>query len=154
VTSIYIHIPFCAQKCPYCSFYSFFLNPEVKDKMIDDYLKALYQEIEKTAPHIVDKQIQTIYLGGGTPNILSPEQLTGIIDFLGQYFDTSQVMELNIELNPYPTEEIYNLINYFFVHFKKRPRLRFSFGIQTFDNQILQDTGRPVSFAGLTDFIR
>lgn len=122
--------------------------------MVDDYLKALYQEISITAPHIVDKQISTIYLGGGTPNVLSPEQLTGIVDFLGQHFDTSQVMELNIELNPYPTEEIYNLIQYFNTHFKKRPRLRFSFGIQTFDNQILQDVGRPVTFAWLTDFIR
>lgn len=115
--------------------------------MIDDYLKALYTEIANTAPHIVDKQISTIYLGGGTPNVLSPEQLTGIVDFLGQHFDTSQVMELSIELNPYPTEEIYNLIQFFNTHFKKRPRLRFSFGIQTFDNQILQDVGRPVTFA-------
>lgn len=122
--------------------------------MIDDYLKALYTEIANTAPHIVDKQISTIYLGGGTPNVLSPEQLTGIVDFLGQHFDTSQVMELSIELNPYPTEEIYNLIQFFNTHFKKRPRLRFSFGIQTFDNQILQDVGRPVTFAWLTDFIR
>lgn len=122
--------------------------------MIDDYLKALYQEIEKTAPHIIDKQIRSIYLGWGTPNVLSPEQLTGIVDFLGQHFDMSEVMELNIELNPYPTEEIYNLINYFHTHFKKRPRLRFSFGIQTFDNQILQDVWRPVSFGGLTDFLR
>lgn len=63
-------------------------------------------------------------------------------------------MELNIELNPYPTQEIYTLISSFHTHFKKRPRLRFSFGIQTFDNQILQDVGRPVSFAGLTDFLR
>jgi len=122
--------------------------------MVDDYLKALYKEIKTTAPHIADKQIKTIYLGGGTPNVLSPEQLTGIVDFLGQHFDTSDVMELSIELNPYPTEEIYNLILYFHTHFKKRPRLRFSFGIQTFDNQILQDVGRPVSFAGLSDFIR
>ncbi len=122
--------------------------------MIGDYLKALYQEIETTAPHIVNKQIQTIYLGWGTPNVLSPEQLTDIVDFLGQHFDTSDVMELNIELNPYPTQETYNLITYFHTHFKKRPRLRFSFGIQTFDNQILQDVGRPVSFAGLTDFLR
>lgn len=122
--------------------------------MIDDYLKALYKEITTMAPHIVDKQIQTIYLGGGTPNVLSPEQLTGIVDFLWTHFDTTQVMELNIELNPYPTEEIYNLIQYFHTHFRHWPRLRFSFGIQTFDNQILKDTWRPVTFAGLTDFIR
>jgi hypothetical protein len=122
--------------------------------MIGDYIETLYKEITNTAPHIINKKIQTIYLGGGTPNVLSPEQLTGIVDFLGQHFDTSEIMELNIELNPYPTQEIYNLISYFHNHFKKRPRLRFSFGIQTFDNQILQDVGRPVSFGGLTDFLR
>jgi len=122
--------------------------------MIGDYIETLYKEITNTAPHIINKKIQTIYLGGGTPNVLSPEQLTGIVDFLGQHFDTSEIMELNIELNPYPTQEIYNLISYFHTHFKKRPRLRFSFGIQTFDNQILQDVRRPVSFGGLTDFLR
>jgi len=122
--------------------------------MISDYIAALYQEISYTASLIKDKQIKTIYLGGGTPNVLSPEQLTWIIDFVGQYFDTNEVMELNIELNPYPTQEIYNLIEYFRKHFKHRPRLRFSFGIQTFDNQILKDVWRPVSFAWLTDFLR
>lgn len=122
--------------------------------MIDDYIKGLYKEIETTAAHIVDKKIKTIYLGWGTPNVLSPEQLTGIVDFIGQHFDTSEIMELNIELNPYPTQEIYDLILYFHSHFKKRPRLRFSIGIQTFDNQILQDVWRPVSFAWLSDFIR
>lgn len=107
--------------------------------MTDDYLKALYQEIKNTEKHIKNKQIKTIYLGGGTPNVLSPKQLTGIVNYIGQYFDISEVSELSIELNPYPTQEIYDLIEYFNIHFKKRPRLRFSFGIQTFDNQILQD---------------
>lgn len=107
--------------------------------MISDYLTTLYQEIETRAGQIKDKNISTIYLGGGTPNILAPEQLTDIVDYLGQYFDISEVMELSIELNPYPTEEIYHLISYFHKHFKNWPRLRFSFGIQTFDNQILQD---------------
>lgn len=122
--------------------------------MIQDYLGTLYKEIEHYANIVGNKQIKTIYLGGGTPNVLSIEQLTGIVDKIGQHFDVSEVVELSIELNPYPAKDIYNLINQFNLHFKKWPRLRFSFGIQTFDNQILTDVGRPVSFAGLVDFLR
>ncbi|HCB51391.1 TPA: hypothetical protein DEP21_02330 [Patescibacteria group bacterium] len=66
--------------------------------------------------------------------------MTGIVDKISQHFDTSEVEELSIELNPYPTKDIYNLIEQFHTHFKNWSRLRFSFGIQTFDNQILTDT--------------
>lgn len=101
-----------------------------------------------------NQKIKSIYFGWGTPNLLSAEQLFSITDVIDEVFDTSDVIELSIELNPYPQNEIYDLINQFHIHYKKHPRLRFSFGIQTFDNAILEDVGRPVSFAGLADFIR
>lgn len=100
------------------------------------------------------KQIKTIYFGGGTPNLLTPEQLFEITDWIDEVFDTGDLVELSIELNPYPTKDIYDLISAFHTHYKGCPRLRFSFGIQTFDNTILEDVGRPVSFAGLSEFLR
>lgn len=152
--SLYIHIPFCAQKCAYCSFSSFFLNPQIKDSLVGQYLQTLEQEIRHYAEIMGRQQIKSIYFGGGTPNLLTPEQLFSITDWIDELFDTSDVTELSIELNPYPQADIYDLINKFHIHYKKHPRLRFSFGIQTFDNAILEDVGRPVSFAGLVDFIR
>ena len=100
------------------------------------------------------QQIKSLYLWWGTPNILTPEQLFTIVGWIDEVFDLSDIVELSIELNPYPTDEIYDLIRKFHTHFKWCPRLRFSFGIQTFDNTILSDVGRPVTFAGLTDFLR
>ena len=85
---------------------------------------------------------------------MTPEQLFAITDTIDEVFDTSDVVELSIELNPYPKDEVYDLIRKFHTHYTKHPRLRFSFGIQTFDNLILEDVWRPVSFAGLVDFLR
>jgi oxygen-independent coproporphyrinogen-3 oxidase len=152
--SLYIHIPFCAQKCAYCSFSSFFVNPEIKEQLIGQYLQTLEQEIRHYGNMMWKQQIKSLYLWWGTPNILTPEQLFTIVGWIDEVFDLENIVELSIELNPYPTDEIYDLINKFHTHFKWCPRLRFSFGIQTFDNSILSDVGRPVTFAGLTDFLR
>ena len=130
------------------------MNPQIKESLIGQYLQTLEQEIRHYAAIMGKQQIKSIYFGGGTPNILTPEQLFSITDWIDELFDTSDVSELSIELNPYPQNEIYDLINKFHIHYKKHPRLRFSFGIQTFDNAILEDVGRPVSFGGLADFIR
>ena len=152
--SLYIHIPFCAQKCAYCSFASFFVNPEIKEHLIGQYLQTLEQEIRHYGAIMWRQQIKSLYLWWGTPNILTPEQLFTIVWWIDEVFDLKDIVELSIEMNPYPTDEIYDLIRKFHTHFKWCPRLRFSFGIQTFDNTILKDVGRPVSFAGLTDFLR
>jgi len=86
--------------------------------------------------------------------MLTPEQLIDLWDFIKKNFDLEDLYELSIELNPYPIDEIYNLIKMFNVAFFKVNRVRYSFGIQTFDNQILNDVWRPVSFGWLMDFIR
>jgi len=71
--------------------------------------------------------------------MLTPEQLIDLWDFIKKNFDLEDLYELSIELNPYPIDEIYNLIKMFNVAFFKVNRVRYSFGIQTFDNQILND---------------
>ncbi len=130
------------------------MNAEIKESLIGQYLQTLEQEIRHYGAIMGRQKIKSIYFGGGTPNILTPEQLFSITDVIDELFDTSDVVELSIELNPYPQTETYDLITQFHTHYKKHPRLRFSFGIQTLDNVILEDVGRPVSFAGLADFIR
>jgi len=90
---IYIHIPFCVKKCPYCDFISF---PYSKDEEIR-YIKALCKEIEmKSSPEDVD----TIYLGGGTPSLISLESLERIFRTIKENFQIKSSVEVTIEANP------------------------------------------------------
>lgn len=70
-----------------------------------------------------------------------------IIDTIGQYFDLTYLEELSIELNPNPYDEIIDLIQTFNVVYKDFPRIRYSFGIQTFDDSVLHASSRQYSFA-------
>lgn len=90
---LYIHIPFCASKCIYCDFYS-----KTNTQDIEDYLTCLKREIGLRSNR--SDQLDTIYLGGGTPSLLSPKQLGGIFDCLNSSFDLSSLKEVTIEMNP------------------------------------------------------
>ena len=87
---IYIGIPFCPSKCDYCSFASYPLN-KYKD-YLKDFLAALHLEIEQLGSLIqqLDVEINTIYIGGGTPSVLTKEQLTSLLAKLNQYFVSGQ----------------------------------------------------------------
>ncbi|MEC4685704.1 MAG: radical SAM family heme chaperone HemW [Nitrospirota bacterium] len=91
--AIYIHIPFCIKKCNYCDFYSIPFNEPIKDR----YLKALMKEIEMTP---FAGKVETIYIGGGTPSLLSPSEVEAIINKLEQKFHISHGAEITLEVNP------------------------------------------------------
>ena len=151
--SLYMHIPFCQSKCNYCAFSSFALAE--KSDQVAQYLSALKEEIKHYSEHFHHEGIKTLYFWGGTPNLLGADQLSEIIFTVEQYFDCSNLAELSFEFNPYPEEEIYAIIKALQKTFwKKYPRIRFSFGIQSFDNEVLQLAGRHTRFLGLVDFLR
>lgn len=78
-----------------------------------------------------------------------------IIEAAEIHFDMENLAELSFEFNPYPEEEIYDIIHQIQARFaKKYPRIRFSFGIQSFDNEVLTLSGRKSLFLGLVDFLR
>lgn len=83
MTGIYIHVPFCKRKCPYCDFYSV-CRPE----LYEDYTQAVCRNIEAFKGR--DIKCDTIYFGGGTPSVLSAEQVDRIIDTAGKCFDLCQ----------------------------------------------------------------
>ena len=87
---IYVHIPFCKQKCYYCDFVSY-CN---KDNLIYDYVKAVKKEIRLQN---IQSQITTIYIGGGTPTTLEPDQMDRLITSLKENFDFSTVREFTVE---------------------------------------------------------
>lgn len=122
--SVYIHIPFCKSKCYYCSFVSFC---SIEDK--SEYLKSLKKEI---LSNYENETLKTLYIGGGTPSILTPCQIGELI----KLFKTDGSTEITVELNP---EDIdYNYLNELY----NTGVNRLSFGCQTFNDDILKKINR------------
>lgn len=95
MAGLYIHIPFCLSKCAYCGFYS---QPSLKRK--SEFLEALNREIASRRDCLHDERIETVYFGGGTPSILSIEELRSIFDKLHDTFEIAQDAEVTLEANP------------------------------------------------------
>lgn len=93
--SIYVSIPFCPTTCLYCSFTSY---PELKwQKHMDRYVEAVKKELAFLAKAMKERELNTVYFGGGTPTTLSAEQLEDIISYIFHNFDTSHVVEFTVE---------------------------------------------------------
>ncbi len=98
---IYIHIPFCRNKCDYCSFYSIPLNDGDKNSdIVQSYIETLLSEIDFTTEQTGRVKADTIYFGGGTPSILNPSQVEKILNHLSKRFIISSDSEITIEMNP------------------------------------------------------
>ncbi|HMS91255.1 MAG TPA: radical SAM protein [Candidatus Absconditabacterales bacterium] len=150
--SLYIHIPFCASKCAYCSFNS--TPTDSSDIIIDSYIEALKKEINYYSETLTDKTIKTLYFGGGTPSRIGVTRIIDIIEYIAHKFDLEDLAELSIELNPYPEQEILAFVNILNKKYPKISRLRYSFGIQSFDDEVLKLTGRAYSFGSIVEFLR
>ncbi len=127
--SIYIHIPFCEQKCNYCAFASFCATT----KVIDKYIDLLCNEIGKRK---TDRPVRTIYIGGGTPSILAPEQIKKVVDCLYENFNIFDNAEFTIEVNPNSISEEKILM------WKELRINRVSVGVQSLKDKNLQKIGR------------
>jgi oxygen-independent coproporphyrinogen-3 oxidase len=127
MAGIYLHIPFCKKACHYCDFH-FSTSPQYKEPM----LKALRQEILLRKSYLNNQSIETIYFGGGTPSLLSANELQVLLGEIVDQFDVSSNAEITIEanpddLNPQRVKELrQTLIN------------RFSIGIQSFFEEDLR----------------
>lgn len=93
---LYLHIPFCIQKCAYCDF----LSAPSNEKERQRYVEFLVREIQSCARHYDDYEVCTIFMGGGTPSILSGAQITQIFDALYDWFYVAEDAEITIEVNP------------------------------------------------------
>ncbi|MDD5569963.1 MAG: radical SAM family heme chaperone HemW [Bacteroidales bacterium] len=91
----YIHIPFCKSKCNYCNFYSV-ASLELKA----DYINALLKEIELQKDYLKNEKVETIYFGGGTPSLLSSDEINKIINGIKKYFEIETNPEITLEVNP------------------------------------------------------
>lgn len=131
MSGIYIHIPFCKQACHYCNFhFSTNLKP------IDDLVAAIVIELEHRIGYLSTNKLETIYFGGGTPSLLSLEQLAVIIKALERYYDLSSLQEFTLEANP---EDVNNekLSGYIELGID-----RLSLGFQSLDQSVLRMLNR------------
>jgi len=130
---LYLHFPYCISKCPYCDFNSYQLK---EDNQISSYISALYQEIAAYSQKLKKSNIKTIYLGGGTPTILSGTQIFNILEFCKENFMVDKDAEITIEANPGTVdgEKIKLLID--------SGINRLSLGAQSFNNMFLKKLGR------------
>ncbi|MBU0744633.1 MAG: radical SAM family heme chaperone HemW [Gammaproteobacteria bacterium] len=134
--SLYIHFPWCLSKCPYCDFNSYALSDK---KIIDEYIRRLLMDlaIEGEAKH--GNELKSIYFGGGTPSLLSPNNIISILDQIRNYFSLASDVEITIEANPGTiTLEACQM-------FKIAGINRFSIGIQSFDDEKLKSIHRAHS---------
>ncbi len=128
---IYIHIPFCKQKCFYCDFCSFANKNEMQGK----YVETVINEI-KNITHKEKYTVTTIYLGGGTPSILNPEYIKNILQEIKSSFKILDDAEITIEINPETVNEE-KLKRY-----KEYGINRLSIGLQSANDKILKNIGR------------
>ena len=131
---IYVHIPFCKQKCYYCDFISY-ANKEEKTK---EYVKCIQKEIEiESKKYSKDEyEITTIYLGGGTPSYISALYIENIINVIKLNYNVKDNAEITIEINPGTVNEEKILI------YEKIGINRVSIGLQTTNDKLLKQIGR------------
>lgn len=131
--SVYVHIPFCLQKCRYCDFLSL---PLSDPNLLDDYIRALEMEIKLQTPTFNDNLISTVYLGGGTPSLLSGAQINRIMKLFRGHFCLDNDVEVSLEANP-ATVNRDKLLAY-----RDSGVNRISLGVQSFCDSDLERMGR------------
>lgn len=131
MAGIYLHIPFCKQACHYCDFH---FSTSLKTK--DAFLVALKKEISLQKNYLSTNKISTVYIGGGTPSLLSQKELMEVFDELNKNFEIANDAEITLEANPddLTKEKISEL--------KNTPINRLSIGIQSFSDEDLKFMNR------------
>ncbi|HOF98966.1 MAG TPA: radical SAM family heme chaperone HemW [Paludibacteraceae bacterium] len=131
MAGIYIHIPFCIQRCSYCNFFSV-----VSINLVNEVINAIIKELSIRKDYLKNEPVQTIYFGGGTPSLLTIQQIEKLLNTVYTNFPVEQNAEITFEANPDDLTK-----NYLF-DLKKVGINRLSIGIQSFDDDKLKILNR------------
>ena len=131
--SLYIHIPWCIKKCPYCDFNSHEARNDVPEF---DYVKALLKDLESELPHIWGRPIESVFIGGGTPSLFSAKAIEMLMSGLRERLPIRPNIEITLEANPSTFEQQR------FSAYRESGINRLSIGIQSFSNAKLKALGR------------
>lgn len=126
MAGIYIHIPFCKQRCTYCNFH-FSTSLSLKE----DLLKAIHKELLLQKDFLQEETIETIYFGGGTPSLLSATEINQLFDTIQKYFSVDTLQEFTLEANPD------DLTIAYLKDLQQTPVNRLSIGVQSFYDEDL-----------------
>ncbi|TEW54574.1 radical SAM family heme chaperone HemW [Psychromonas sp. RZ22] len=131
--SLYVHIPWCIEKCPYCDFNSHKLRGEIPET---EYLSALIDDLKQDLHFVQGRELFSIFIGGGTPSLISASGMSWLLENIQQLLPFSNHIEITLEANPGAIE------NQKIADFKAAGITRFSFGVQSFQQEKLTKLGR------------
>ena len=134
--ALYIHFPWCEKKCPYCDFNSHQVKDGVRGFDEERYIKALIADLETELPRIWGRQVHSIFIGGGTPSLLSPKGMDDLLSAIRARVNLEPSAEITMEANPGSVEADK------FAAFAKSGINRVSLGIQSFQDEQLKALGR------------
>ena len=131
--SLYIHIPWCVRKCPYCDFNSHEVRNGLPER---EYIDALLTDLDQELPGVWGRVVNTIFIGGGTPSLFSAEAIDRLLAGIRARLTCKPDMEITLEANPGTVEQGR------FHEFRAAGVNRLSIGVQSFDDQMLDRIGR------------
>ena len=131
--SLYVHLPWCVRKCPYCDFNSHEARATIPEQ---EYIGALLRDLEQDLPRVWGRIVHTIFIGGGTPSLFTPESIDRLLSEVRARLTLDQNLEVTLEANP-GTVELGR-----FKELRAAGVNRLSIGIQSFEQEKLQALGR------------
>lgn len=131
--ALYVHIPWCIRKCPYCDFNSHAAPPSLPE---ETYVDALLQDLEQDLPLAAGRPLESVFIGGGTPSLFSAGALKRLLDGIQSRIDCTPNMEVTLEANPGTFEQEK------FSAYRALGINRLSIGVQSFNSEHLQQLGR------------
>jgi oxygen-independent coproporphyrinogen-3 oxidase len=143
MAGIYIHIPFCKKLCIYCDFYKV-ISPENKDQ----FIQAIKKEAQTRQNYLSGENISTIYFGGGTPSVLSVNEIRSVLEELNSLFSIEEKYEFTVEINPEDADLTY------MKGLKRIGVNRISLGIQSWKNEDLKFLNRRHDSTGAEKALR
>ncbi len=129
---LYIHLPWCQRKCPYCDFNSH----QAGDIPEEAYVKALLSDLEQDLPLVGDRVVETLFIGGGTPSLFAPQSIQRLLDGIGSRLELAPDVEATMEANPGSSEAER------FAAYRAAGITRLSLGVQSFNDDSLRALGR------------
>jgi putative oxygen-independent coproporphyrinogen III oxidase len=131
--ALYVHIPWCVRKCPYCDFNSHERSGALPEK---DYVEALFRDLEALLPKVWSRRVTSVFIGGGTPSLFSPEAIDRLLGGVRARLPIDPDAEITLEANPGTVEAAR------FKGFRDAGVNRISVGAQSFDEGMLKALGR------------
>ena len=135
--SLYIHIPWCVKKCPYCDFNSHALSADVDARSNEAaYIEALLKDLSTETALISHRKLESIFIGGGTPSLFSATAITQLLDGVRSLTELKPQAEITLEANPGAADAA------FFAGYRQAGVNRLSIGVQSFNDEHLRSIGR------------